>query len=31
MFERGEMVSVAGQTYILITGAPGTWSARSGA
>jgi hypothetical protein len=32
MFERGEMVSVAqaGQTYILITGAPGTWSARSG-
>lgn len=32
MFERGEMVSVAqaGQTYIMITGAPGTWSARSG-
>jgi hypothetical protein len=32
MFERGEMVSVAqaGQVYILITGAPGTWSARSG-
>ncbi len=30
MFERGEMVSVSqsGQTYILITGAPGTWSAR---
>jgi hypothetical protein len=32
MFERGEMVSVAqtGQTYIMIAGAPGTWSARSG-
>jgi hypothetical protein len=32
MFERGEMISgaQAGQTYILITGAPGTWSARSG-
>jgi hypothetical protein len=32
MFERGEMLSVsqAGQTYILITGAPGTWSARAG-
>ncbi|MBN2305626.1 MAG: hypothetical protein JXQ72_14175 [Anaerolineae bacterium] len=32
LFERGEMVSVsqAGQTYILITGAPGTWTARSG-
>jgi hypothetical protein len=31
-FERGEMVRVpqAGQTYILITGAPGTWSARVG-
>lgn len=31
-FERGEMVRVpqAGQTYILITGAPGTWSARAG-
>jgi serine/threonine-protein kinase len=33
LFERGEMVYVsqAGQTYILITGAPGTWSARAGA
>jgi hypothetical protein len=32
MFERGEIVSVAqtGQTYIMIAGAPGTWSARSG-
>jgi hypothetical protein len=32
MFERGEMVSVsqAGQTYILVTGAPGTWTARAG-
>lgn len=32
MFERGEMVSVsqAGQTYIMITGAPGTWTARAG-
>ncbi len=32
MFERGEMVAVsqAGQIYILITGAPGTWTARSG-
>jgi hypothetical protein len=32
MFERGEMVGVsqAGQIYILITGAPGTWTARSG-
>lgn len=32
MFERGEMVSVsqAGQVYILVTGAPGTWTARSG-
>ena len=32
VFERGEMVSVsqAGQTYIMITGAPGTWTARSG-
>lgn len=32
LFERGEMISVsqAGQTYILITGAPGTWTARSG-
>jgi hypothetical protein len=32
MFERGEMVAVsqAGQMYILITGAPGTWTARSG-
>ncbi|MBN1562399.1 MAG: hypothetical protein JXA10_01060 [Anaerolineae bacterium] len=32
MFERGEMVGVAqaGQMYILITGAPGTWTARSG-
>lgn len=31
-FERGEMISVAqaGQTYILIAGAPGTWSARAG-
>lgn len=31
-FERGEMVNVsqAGQTYILIAGAPGTWTARSG-
>ncbi|MBN1680333.1 MAG: hypothetical protein JW966_08565 [Anaerolineae bacterium] len=31
-FERGEMVYVAqsGQTYILVAGAPGTWSARSG-
>jgi hypothetical protein len=29
-FERGEMLSIsqAGQTYILITGAPGTWTAR---
>jgi hypothetical protein len=32
LFERGEMVSVAmvGQTYILATGAPGTWTARAG-
>jgi hypothetical protein len=32
LFERGEMVYVsqAGQIYILITGAPGTWSARAG-
>lgn len=32
LFERGEMLRVpqAGQTYILITGAPGTWSARAG-
>jgi len=32
LFERGEMVFVtqAGQTYVLITGAPGTWTARSG-
>lgn len=32
LFERGEMVFVsqAGQTYILVTGAPGTWSARAG-
>ncbi len=32
VFERGEMVgmSQAGQTYIMITGAPGTWTARSG-
>jgi hypothetical protein len=32
MFERGEMLSVsqAGQTYIMITGSPGTWSARAG-
>lgn len=32
LFERGEMVSIsqAGQTYIMITGAPGTWTARSG-
>ncbi len=31
-FERGEMLSVpqAGQTYIMIAGAPGTWTARSG-
>ncbi len=30
LFERGEMLSVTqtGQTYILITGAPGTWTAR---
>jgi len=30
LFERGEMVSVAqaGQTYVLISGAPGTWTAR---
>jgi len=32
LFERGEMVFVSqsGQTYILLTGAPGTWSARAG-
>lgn len=32
LFERGEMIAVtqAGQTYILISGAPGTWTARSG-
>lgn len=32
LFERGEMIAVvqAGQTYILVTGAPGTWTARSG-
>ncbi len=32
MFERGEMLSVAqaNQTYIMISGAPGTWTARSG-
>lgn len=32
LFERGEMVFVtqAGQTYVLITGAPGAWTARSG-
>ncbi len=32
MFERGEMVNVsqAGQTYIMIAGAPGTWTARAG-
>jgi len=32
LFERGEMlyISQVGQTYVLITGAPGTWSARSG-
>ncbi len=32
LFERGEMLAVsqAGQTYILITGAPGTWTARAG-
>jgi len=32
LFERGEMVFVtqAGQTYVLVTGAPGTWTARSG-
>jgi hypothetical protein len=32
LFERGEMVYVAqaGQTYLLVTGAPGTWSARAG-
>jgi hypothetical protein len=32
LFERGEMLRVpqTGQTYILITGAPGTWSARAG-
>lgn len=32
LFERGEMLRVpqSGQTYILITGAPGTWSARAG-
>ncbi|MBI5957710.1 MAG: hypothetical protein HY866_03175 [Chloroflexi bacterium] len=32
VFERGEMVSVsqAGQTYIMITGSPGTWTARAG-
>lgn len=32
LFERGEMVSVAqaGQIYILIAGAPGTWTARGG-
>ena len=32
MFERGEMVGIsqAGQIYLLITGAPGTWTARSG-
>ncbi len=31
-FERGEIIRVpqAGQTYIMITGAPGTWSARTG-
>lgn len=30
MFERGEMLSssAAGQVYILVTGAPGTWTAR---
>lgn len=30
LFERGEMLSITqtGQTYILITGAPGTWTAR---
>jgi hypothetical protein len=30
MFERGEMINISqtGQTYILITGAPGTWTAR---
>jgi hypothetical protein len=30
MFERGEMVALGGQTYIMIAGAPGTWSTRSG-
>jgi hypothetical protein len=30
LFERGEMVALAGQTYIMITGAPGTWSTRTG-
>jgi len=32
MFERGEMVSLSqtGQTYILISGAPGRWTARAG-
>ncbi|MBN1203243.1 MAG: hypothetical protein JXJ20_15450 [Anaerolineae bacterium] len=32
MFERGEMVYVgqSQQTYVLVTGAPGTWSARAG-
>ncbi len=32
MFERGEMVSLSqtGQTYILVSGAPGHWTARAG-
>jgi serine/threonine-protein kinase len=32
LFERGEMVGVSqtGQIYIMIAGAPGTWTARSG-
>jgi hypothetical protein len=32
LFERGEMLYTAqtGQTYVLVTGAPGTWSAHSG-
>lgn len=32
VFERGEMIYISqtGQTYILVTGAPGTWSARTG-
>ncbi len=32
LFERGEMIAMTqtGQTYILITGTPGTWTARAG-